>query len=237
MASDLHSVQEIAVGAGIRLELDLDKDAFAKERIAMFRVLLVVAMMTAEISAQSFTPAAATDTRARNTLAAPALNSNSSDYVIGPEDVLQINVWKEADISSSVPVRPDGKISLPLLDDVQAAGLTPMRLAANITERLRKFITEPRVTVIVTAMNSRRIYVMGEVTRQGAILLASNLTVLQALSSAGGPAQFANTKKIYILRAEDGKQVRIPFNYAAVIKGKAPEQNISLKPGDTIVVP
>ena len=163
--------------------------------------------------------------------------ATDAEYAIGPEDVLHINVWKEADISSSVPVRPDGKISLPLLNDVQAAGLTPMQLAAEITKRLKQFMTEPHVTVIVTAMNSRRAYVMGQVTRQGAVPLISNLTVLQALSAAGGPAQFANTKKIYILRTQGGKQERIPFNYAAVIKGKNAEQNINLEPGDTVVVP
>jgi polysaccharide biosynthesis/export protein len=124
-----------------------------------------------------------------------------------------------------------------LLNDVQAAGLTPFQLATGISERLKQFIAEPHVTVIVIAMNSRRAYVMGQVTRQGAVPLVSNLTVLQALSAAGGPVQFANTKKIYILRTEGGIQRRIPFNYVAVIKGKNPEQNINLKPGDTIVVP
>jgi polysaccharide export outer membrane protein len=163
--------------------------------------------------------------------------ARDTSYVIGTEDLLQINVWKETDISTSVPVRPDGKISLPLLNDVQAAGLTPLQLAAELSTRLKEFISEPRVTVIVTAMNSRRAYIMGQVVRQGAVPLLSNLTVLQALSAAGGPAQFANTKKIYILRTVGGKQQRIAFNYDAVIKGKSPEQNINLKPGDTIVVP
>jgi len=112
-----------------------------------------------------------------------------------------------------------------------------MQLASVITERLKQFVSLPRVTVTVTAMNSRRAYVMGQVTRQGAVLLGSNLTVLQALSAAGGPAQFANTKKIYILRTQGGQQQRFAFNYEAVIKGKNPEQNINLKPGDTVVVP
>ena len=160
-----------------------------------------------------------------------------SDYLIGPEDVLQFNVWKEPEISSSVPVRSDGKISLTLLNDIQAAGRTPMQLAAEITTRLREFIAQPHVTVIVTAMNSRRAYVMGHVTKQGAVLLISNLTVLQALSAAGGPAQFANTKKIYILRTDGDKQRRFFFNYPEVIKGRNTEQNIVLKSGDTIVVP
>jgi polysaccharide export outer membrane protein len=196
-------------------------------------------MTLSQLSAQTFVPAkesgaAAAVTTPRAPVSAPVTDA---EYVIGTEDVLQINVWKEADISSSVPVRPDGKISLPLLNDVQAAGLTPLQLAAGIVERLKQFIAEPRVTVIVTAMNSRRAYVMGQVMRQGAVPLVSNLTVLQALSAAGGPGQFANTKRIYVLRAEGEKQQRIPFNYDAVIKGKNPEQNINLKPGDTIVVP
>jgi polysaccharide export outer membrane protein len=204
----------------------------------MSRVLLLLLLMVIQASAQNSAPYAEPSLATTSTVKSPtSISTEDSEYVIGPEDVLQINVWKEADISGPVPVRPDGKISLPLLSDVQAAGLTPQHLATDITERLKHFITDPRVTVIVTAMNSRRAYIMGQVTRQGAILLVSNLTVLQALSAAGGPAQFANTKKIYILRTEGGKQVKIPFNYASVIKGKTPEQNINLKPGDTIVVP
>jgi polysaccharide export outer membrane protein len=171
-----------------------------------------------------------------NSATAVALPQDST-YVIGPEDILQVNVWKEAEISALVPVRSDGKISLALLDDVQAAGLTPVQLAANISERLKRFISTPRVTVIVTAMNSRKAYIMGQVTRQGAILLVSDLTVLQALSAAGGPAPFASLRRIYVLRNEGGKQQKLPFNYAEVIKGRNTEQNIVLKPGDTIVVP
>lgn len=205
----------------------------------MNRAVLVVLMMLAQMSAQTLAPTKESNSAAPSTAAKDSLSTpvREPEYVIGTEDILQINVWKEADVSASVPVRPDGKISLPLLNDVQAAGLTPQQLATEITVRLKQFMTEPRVTVIVTAMNSRRAYVMGQVTRQGAVPLVSNLTVLQALSAAGGPAQFANTKKIYILRTEGGKQLRIPFNYSEVIKGKNPEQNINLKPGDTIVVP
>jgi polysaccharide export outer membrane protein len=204
----------------------------------MIRVLLLMLITVVQLPAQTFAPSGQATAPETATIVTKAPTpATERDYVIEPEDVLQINVWKEADISSSVPVRPDGKISLPLLNDVQAAGLTPVQLAAQIAELLKQIIAEPRVTVIVTAMNSRRAYVMGQVTRQGAVLLVSNLTVLQALSSAGGPAPFANTKKIYILRAENGKQVKIPFNYAEVIKGKNQEQNIILKPGDTIVVP
>jgi polysaccharide export outer membrane protein len=145
-------------------------------------------------------------------------------------------VWKEADLTTSLPVRPDGKISLPLLNDVQAAGLTPMQLAESITEKLKKYIADPRVTVVVTAMNSRRIYVLGEVLHTGAVPLLPNMTVLQALATAGF-TQFANVKGIYVLRTENGKQVKLPFNYKQVVKGADPRQNIALKPGDTVVVP
>ena len=160
----------------------------------------------------------------------------SPDYVIGPEDTLHISVWKEPDLTATLPVRPDGKVSMPLLNDVQAAGLKPMQLADSITEKLRKYIADPRVTVVVTAMNSQRIYVLGEVLHTGAMPLSPGMTVLQALASAGF-TQFANTKGIYVLRVQNGKQQKIPFNYKQVIKGEATEQNIILKPGDTIVVP
>ena len=158
-------------------------------------------------------------------------------YVIGEEDVLSINVWKDPEVSRTVPVRPDGKISMPLINDVQAAGLSPVQLGMAITEKLRKFMADPQVTVIVTQINSRRVYIMGEVNRPGAFPLLPNMTVLQALSSAGGFTQFANLKGIYVLRSESGKQIRFPFNYKDVIKGQRTEQNIVLKPGDTIVVP
>jgi polysaccharide export outer membrane protein len=163
--------------------------------------------------------------------------ASAADYVIGAEDLLDINVWKEPEVSRTVPVRPDGKISLPLLNDVQAAGLTPMQLGSVITEQLKKFIAQPQVTVMVTTINSRRVYVLGEVNRGGAIPLMPNMTVLQALSSAGGFTQFANQKQIHVLRSEDGKQIRFPFNYRQAIQGKDGSQNIILKPGDTIVVP
>jgi polysaccharide export outer membrane protein len=159
------------------------------------------------------------------------------NYVIGEEDSLSISVWKEPDLSRSVPVRPDGKISLPLLNDVQASGLTPMQLADLITEKLRKFVADPQVTVIVNSIQSRRFFVLGEVGRVGSYPLLHGMTLLQALSGAGGFTQFANPKKIYLMRTENGKQVRYLFNYKDALKGKNPEQNIEIKPGDTIVVP
>jgi len=170
---------------------------------------------------------------------APAASPATADagYKIGPQDVLRIDVWKEPEISRSVPVRPDGKVSLPLLNDVQAAGLTAMELANVITEGLKKFINNPQVTVSVSEINSRRVYVTGEVTRPGAYPLLPNMTVLQALTSAGGFTQFARIKNIYVLRTESGKQVKHPFNYKDVVNGKRAEDNIMMQPGDTIVVP
>jgi polysaccharide export outer membrane protein len=158
-------------------------------------------------------------------------------YVIGAQDVLDINVWKEAELTRTVPVRPDGKISLPLLNDVQAAGLTPTQLAAAITTRLKKFVTNPQVTVIVSQINSQRVYILGEASRPGAYPLLPGMNVLQALSSAGGFTIFANTKKIYVLRQEGGKQEKFPFNYKDVVHGKHAEENIALKAGDQIIVP
>jgi len=160
-----------------------------------------------------------------------------ADYKIGPQDLLRIDVWKELELSRTVPVRPDGKISLPLLNDVQAAGLSPMQLAAVISEGLKKYITNPQVTVSVAEINSRRIYVTGEVLKPGAFPLLPNMTVLQALSSSGGFSQFARVKNIYVLRKEEGKDVKHPFNYKDVVSGKKPEQNILLQPGDVVVVP
>ena len=158
------------------------------------------------------------------------------EYVIGPQDVLHIAVWKETDLTATLPVRPDGKISLPLLNDVQASGLTPKQLADSVTEKLKKYIADPRVTVVVTEINSKRIYVTGEVLHSGATPMLPNMTVLQALSSAG-LNQFANTKRIYVLRTENGKQQKLPVNYRKLVKGEQIEQNYVLQPGDTIVVP
>jgi len=164
-------------------------------------------------------------------------STDDSDYKIGAQDILRIDVWKEEQLTRTVPVRPDGKVTLPLLNDVQAAGLTPMQLSGVISEGLKKFINDPQVTVTVTEINSRRVYVTGEVSKAGAFPLLPNMTVLQALSSSGGFTQFAKLKNIYVLRVENGKQVKRPFNYKEAVNGKNPGQNILLQPGDVIVVP
>ena len=165
---------------------------------------------------------------------APASQAGPT-YVIGPDDTLYISVWKEPDLTETLPVRADGKISMPLLNDIQAAGLTPMQLGAALTDKLKKYVSDPHVTIVVTQMNSQRVYVTGEVLHPGAMNLTPNMTVLQALSSAGF-TQFANTKGIYVLRNDHGNQTKLAVSYKKLIKGEG-GQNIMLKPGDTIVVP
>jgi len=204
-------------------------------------VTAVVLMLMGSIALTQNTPAqpaasSASDKTATDKATAAFTSQAGPEYVIGPEDVLHIAVWKENDLTATLPVRPDGKISLPLLDDVQAAGLTPKQLADSVTEKLRKYIADPRVTVVVTAINSKRIYLVGEVLHAGATPMLPNMTVLQALSSAG-LNQFANTKRIYVLRTANGKQQKLPVNYRKLVKGEEIEQNYILQPGDTIVVP
>ena len=169
--------------------------------------------------------------------AAPSVPHDDT-YVIGPSDVLAINVWKEPDISRSVPVRSDGKISLPLVGELQAGGQTPKQLEQEITKKLISYISEPEVTVMVQETKSQRVNILGQVARPGAYQLTSSMTVLDAIATAGGFKDFAKQKNIYILRQKpDGTQERLPFNYKDVIKGKNVEQNIRLEARDTVVVP
>lgn len=188
-----------------------------------------------EPSAIQAGPTTAATTQTQSKQALPA--ADDANYIIGPEDVLVVSVWKEPEVSGAVNVRPDGKISMPLLNDVQAAGLTPMALKNDITDKLTKFISEPRVTVMVTATNSQRVFVLGEVGRPGTLPLSPNMTVLQAISASGGLTPFANQKKIYVLRTEGGKQTKHMFNYKEAVKGENEAQNIQLRAGDTLVVP
>jgi len=159
------------------------------------------------------------------------------DYVIGADDVLDVSVWKEQELTRSLQVRPDGKISMPLLGDVQAAGLTPGQLAQNVTDKLKKYLTAPQVTVILTQINSQRVYVTGEVTRPGAYPVLPGMTILQAISSAGGLTPFANSKKIFLMRDENHIQTKYPFSYKEVLDGRKADENLPVKAGDTIVVP
>ena len=197
-------------------------------------VFLALPTFAQEPSTGSSAASPAADSKAEPAQTKPAADA---DYKIGAQDTIRIDVWKEQELTRTIPVRPDGKISLPLLNDVQAAGLTSVELAAAIRDGLKKYINNPQVTVTVTEINSRRVFVTGEVTRPGAVQLLPNMTVLQALSSCGGFTQFARTKNIYVLRQESGKQVKHPFNYKDVISGKKPEDDIQLQPGDVIVVP
>jgi len=199
-------------------------------------LLVTIGFLASALLAQNGDAAKSEDAKSDKAAATAQDAGAPSDYVIGADDTLRISVWKEPDLSEILPVRPDGKISMPLLNDIPAAGLTPLQLKDSITEKLKKFIADPRVTVVVTAMNSQRVFVSGEVLHSGPIPLLPHMTVLQALSQAGFN-QFANLKGIYLLRTENGKQEKIPFNYKEVIKGNRPEQNIVLKPGDTVVVP
>jgi polysaccharide export outer membrane protein len=159
-------------------------------------------------------------------------------FVIGTDDVLAVNVWKEPDISRSVPVRSDGKISLPLVGEVQATGQTPQQLEKEISARLQNYISEPAVTVIVQEIRSQRFNILGQVTRPGSYLLTNSVTVLDAIAMSGGFRDFAKQKSIYVLRTmPDGTQERLAFNYKEVIKGKNSDANIKLLPRDTVVVP
>jgi polysaccharide export outer membrane protein len=203
-------------------------------RIEFWTVLALLAASSAAVAGQQ-AGKAPTPGGVNTGAASASTKAADPNYVIGPQDVLDISVWKEEQLTKTVPVRPDGKISMPLLNDVQAAGLTPTQLAAQITESLKKFVTDPQVTIIVREINSQRVYMLGEVARAGAYPLLPNMTVLQALSSAGGFTQFANVKKIYVLRVENGKQQKFPFNYKHALE--SPDENILLKAGDTIVVP
>lgn len=170
--------------------------------------------------------------------AAGQAQSHDNTYIIGDDDMLEIYVWKEPDLSRTVPVRSDGKISLPLAGEVQAAGRTPMQLQTDITNRLRSYVTEPAVTVIVQKINSEKFNVMGQVTKPGSYPMTVTTTVMDAIAAAGGFRDFAKKKDVYVLRQNpDGSESRYKFDYDAFIKGKNPQKNIRLRPGDTVVVP
>lgn len=164
--------------------------------------------------------------------------SVNDTYLIGPGDVLSVNVWKEPDISKALPVRSDGKISLPLAGEIEASGKTPKALEQDISARLQAYISDPEVTVIVQEIKSRKFNILGQVTKPGAYLLTDSTTVLDAIAMAGGFRDFAKRKSIYVLRvSSDGKHEKLPFNYNEVIKGSYSAPNLKLEPHDTVVVP
>ena len=164
--------------------------------------------------------------------------SQSDDYVIGTEDVLAVNIWKEPEISRTVPVRPDWKITIPLVGDIQASGLTPKKLQDNIALGLRSYVASPEVTVIVQEVKSLKFNIVGQIARPGSYPLSQPMTVLDAIAVSGGLKDFAKGSHIYVLRADSNKsQMRLSFDYKQVIKGKKLAENVELRPGDTIVVP
>ena len=160
---------------------------------------------------------------------------DNDKYVIGPEDVLDIFVWKEESLTKTVPVRIDGKISLPLVDDVQAAGLTPLQLKEEITKRLSGFVDNPTVTVTVREANSYRVFISGEVKQPGIVRIRSEITLVKLIIMAGGFTEWANKRKISIITKENGKEKRITANYNKIIDGDIPD--IVIKPGDTVIIP
>jgi polysaccharide export outer membrane protein len=165
------------------------------------------------------------------------VGADSDRYVIGSEDVLYVHVWKEESLSRTIPVRMDGKISLPLIDEIQAAGLTPLQLKENLIQRLKQFIDSPNVSVIVSETNSFKVFVSGQVKNPGVYRLKGETSILQIIPMAGGFTDWANQKKILVIRKGEGKEKRITVNYKKIVSGKDPQSNIVLKAGDSIIVP
>ena len=198
-------------------------------------IALMIALASVSGFSQQDAPAKTSPTA--DAASTPASDNSSSAYVIGPSDILAVTVWKEATLSGSILVRPDGMISMALLGDVKAAGLTPLQLADQITLKLKKYIQDPKVSVVVAQIHSKVVFLLGEVNKKGPVDMRPGMTLLEAVSSAGGLTDFANTRKIYVLRNQDnGSQVRIPVQYKKALKGDS-NSNIVLKAGDTIVVP
>jgi len=189
------------------------------------------------LGAQQAKPAPAVAAKPPAGVTVPAGVATPGDYVIGPDDVLTVVFWREKDMSGDFGVRPDGKISLPLVNDVQAAGLTPDQLRLRITEAASNFIEDPTVTVVVKAINSRKVFITGQVNKPGPYPLSGPITVLQLIATAGGVLEYADTKNILIMRTDNGRPVSYRFNYKDVMKRKNLKQNIELKAGDTIIVP
>jgi polysaccharide biosynthesis/export protein len=213
--------------------------SYARVFVVTMSIFASTALM-AQSGSEPSTPTAgspAVSQRAQN-VEASAAKAHDNSFVIGNDDVLAINVWKEPDVSRSIPVRSDGKISLPLVGEVQATGRTPLKLEEEIAARLKNYIAEPEVTVIVQQINSQKFNILGQVNKPGSYVISNSATVLDAIALAGGFRDFAKQKSIYILRQDtDGSQTRLPFNYKEVVKGKNSGQNIKLQPRDTIVVP
>jgi polysaccharide export outer membrane protein len=199
-------------------------------------VLSMAVCLAPAVSAQQQAPAVAPSS-ASAPAAAPAGATLPPGYVIGPDDVLTVVFWREKDMSAEVTVRPDGKFSLPLLNDIDAAGITPEQLRLNLEKAAGKLMSEPNASVSVKTINSRKVYITGNVMKPGTFPLTGEMTVLQLIALAGGLQEWADSKNVVILRKQDGRDQRFTFNYKDVTKQKHPEQNIALKPGDTVIVP
>jgi polysaccharide biosynthesis/export protein len=189
-------------------------------------------------TAQNSTAASPDTSVTTQNLNTPGAKPHDDTFIIGVDDLLAVNVWKEPDITRSIPVRSDGMISLPLVGELQASGRTPHQLEVAISEKLKNYISEPEVTVIVQEIRSQKFNILGQVARPGSYPLTNSTTVLDAIAIAGGFKDFAKQKNVYVLRQNpDGKETRFSFNYKDVIKGKDAAQNIRLQPRDTIVIP
>jgi polysaccharide export outer membrane protein len=199
-------------------------------------LLLAPAAMAQTLAHPVITPSATPQAATVAPADAAASDTDPSRYVIGPDDSLQVTVWQEPSLSGTFPVRPDGMISLVLIGDIPAAGITPMHLAHDITLKLKKFIQDPVVSIVVAAVRSQRVYLVGEIQHAGPIVLSPGMTPLQAIAEAGGLTPYTSGKHIYILRGPQGKQTKIFFNYKLALKGDN-RQDVPLLPGDTIVVP
>jgi len=221
----------------------LEKRGFVRCATRRFAgVALIAVLCTMAVAQDAATPPPAAAPPAPVTTAPKPTDANMGvrpdAYVIGAEDVISVYVWKEPDMTRALPVRPDGMISLPLIGEIKAAGNTPVQLQGILADAMKKYVSDPQVTVVVEKVASLNFNIVGEVSRPGYFPLTRRLTVLDAISMAGGFRDFAKTKKIYVLRTSaNGTQERLPFNYKEVIAGKNPQQNIELQPRDTIVVP
>ena len=207
--------------------------------IASILALLIAAPMLSAQSQEPKSVGAITGTPPAAAAAAPRATDPvvPAGYVIGTDDVLSIVYWKDKDMSADAKVRPDGRIALPLINEVVAAGLTPEQLHQKLVEESKKYMEDANITVVVREINSRKAFITGEVNKPGPYPLTSPTTVMQLIAMAGGLREYADAKKIMIMRTENGRQISLPFNYKDVAAGKKLEQNIQLKPGDTVVVP
>lgn len=196
-------------------------------------IVCAIVAMAASADAQTPTPAAATAAAAPR----PTDPVVPPGYVIGTDDLLSIVYWKDKDMSADAQVRPDGRIALPLINEVVAAGLTPDQLREKLSEESKKYMEDANITVVVRQINSRRVFITGEVNKPGPYPLTASTSVMQLIAMAGGLREYANSKKIIIMRTEKGRPISLAFNYRDVTAGKKLEQNVELKPGDTVVVP